>query len=449
MNGSELAAVVLAGGLGTRMRSARPKHLHPLLGRRLVDWVIDATRALEPARLVVVSSPDFAGEFDGVEVAVQETARGTGDALASAKDALAAHTGEVLVLSGDSPLLRPETLASLLETHRGGDAAATVLTFRRNDPGSYGRIVRGDDGSVRAIVEAPDATPEELALDEVNSSIYVFRGEALWPALDRLDPANAQDELYLTDAVRHLADAGERVIAFEADDPTEPEGVNTRVELAEAAAALRNRINEAHMLAGVTIVDPATTWIEPSVEIEADAVIGPFTVLNGRTTVGEGASVGPHVVAVDAAIGPRVLVGPFCYLRPGTVLEAGAKAGTFVEIKNSRVGEGTKVPHLSYLGDADVAEGANIGAGNITANFAHKPGQPKKRTTIGRNVRTGVQNAFIAPVEIGDGAWIGAGSVITRDVPPGALGIARARQENREGYAARGSDQSEGTSDDD
>ena len=449
MNGSELAAVVLAGGLGTRMRSARPKHLHPLLGRRLVDWVIDAGRALEPARLVVVSSPDFAGEFDGVEVAVQETARGTGDALASAKDALAAHTGEVLVLSGDSPLLRPETLASLLETHRGGDAAATVLTFRRNDPGSYGRIVRGDDGSVRAIVEAPDATPEELALDEVNSSIYVFRGEALWPALDRLDTANAQDELYLTDAVRHLADAGERVIAFEADDPTEPEGVNTRVELAEAAAALRNRINEAHMLAGVTIVDPATTWIEPSVEIEADAVIGPFTVLNGRTTVGEGASVGPHVVAVDAAIGPRVLVGPFCYLRPGTVLEAGAKAGTFVEIKNSRVGEGTKVPHLSYLGDADVAEGANIGAGNITANFAHKPGQPKKRTTIGRNVRTGVQNAFIAPVEIGDGAWIGAGSVITRDVPPGALGIARARQENREGYAARESDQSEGTSDDD
>ena len=449
MNASRLAAVVLAGGLGTRMRSATPKHLHALLGRRLVDWVIEAGRALEPARLVVVSSPDFAGEFDGVEVAVQERPRGTGDALASAKDALAAQAGEVLVLSGDAPLLRPETLASLLEAHRSGDAAATVLTFRRDDPGSYGRIVRGDDGGVRAIVEATDATPEELALDEVNSSIYVFRGEALWPALDRLDAANAQGELYLTDAVRHLVDDGERVLAFEADDPTEPEGVNTRVELAAAAAALRDRINEAHMLAGVTIVDPATTWIEPSVEIEPDAVIGPFTVLNGRTTVGEGASVGPHVVAVDAAIGPRVLVGPFCYLRPGTVLEAGAKAGTFVEIKNSRVGEGTKVPHLSYLGDADVAEGANIGAGNITANFAHKPGEPKKRTTIGRNVRTGVHNAFIAPVEIGDGAWIGAGSVITRDVPSGALGIARARQENKEGYAARGSDQSEGTSDDD
>jgi bifunctional UDP-N-acetylglucosamine pyrophosphorylase/glucosamine-1-phosphate N-acetyltransferase len=449
VNSSRLAAVVLAGGLGTRMRSATPKHLHLLLGRRLVDWVIEAGRALEPARLVVVSSPDFAGEFDGVEVAVQVRPRGTGDALASAKDALATHAGEVLVLSGDAPLLRPETLAALLEAHRSGDATATVLTFRRDDPGTYGRIVRGDDGGVRAIVEATDATPEQLALDEVNSSIYVFRGEALWPALDRLDPANAQGELYLTDAVRHLVDDGERVLGFEADDPTEPEGVNTRVELAAAAGALRDRINEAHMLAGVTIVDPATTWIEPSVEIEADAVIGPFTVLNGGTTVGAGANVGPHVVAVDAAIGPRVLVGPFCYLRPGTVLEAGAKAGTFVEIKNSRVGEGTKVPHLSYIGDADVGEGVNIGAGNITANFAHKPGQPKGRTTIGRNVRTGVHNAFIAPVEIGDGAWIGAGSVITRDVPPGALGIARARQENKEGYAARGSDQSEGTSDDD
>ncbi|HEV2902886.1 MAG TPA: bifunctional UDP-N-acetylglucosamine diphosphorylase/glucosamine-1-phosphate N-acetyltransferase GlmU [Gaiellaceae bacterium] len=449
MNGSELAAVVLAGGLGTRMRSATPKHLHLLLGRRLVDWVIEAGRALDPARLVVVSSPDFASEFDGVEVAVQETARGTGDALASARDSLAAHAGDVLVLSGDAPLLRTESLASLLETHRAAGAAATVLTFRRGDPGDYGRIVRGNDGGIRAIVEATDATPEQLAVDEVNSSIYVFRGEALWPTLERLDPANAQGELYLTDAVRHLVDAGERVLAHEADDPIEPEGVNTRVELAAAAAALRDRINEAHMLAGVTIVDPATTWIEASVEIQPDVVIGPFTMLNGGTTVGEGASVGSHVVAVDAVIGPRVLVGPFCYLRPGTVLEAGAKAGTFVEIKNSRVGEGTKVPHLSYIGDADVGDGANVGAGNITANFAHKPGQPKGRTTIGRNVRTGVHNAFIAPVEIGDGAWIGAGSVITRDVPAGALGIARARQENKEGYAERGTDRTEGTSDDD
>ena len=449
MNGSQLATVVLAGGLGTRMRSTTPKHLHPLLGRRLVDWVIEAGRGLEPARLVVVSSPDHAGEFDGVEVAVQATARGTGDALASAKDALAAHEGDVLVLAGDSPLLRPESLAALLETHRREGAAATVLTFRRGDPASYGRIIRAGDGSIGGIVEASDATPAELAVDEVNSSTYVFRGRALWPVLERLDPANAQGELYLTDAVRHLVDAGERVVAHEAEDPSEPEGVNTRVELAAAAAALRDRINEAHMLAGVTIVDPATTWIDASVEIEADVVIGPFTVLNGRTTVGEGASVGPHVVAVDARIGPRVLVGPFCYLRPGTVLEAGSKAGTFVEIKNSRVGEGTKVPHLSYIGDADIGEGTNIAAGNITVNFPHEPGRPKSRTTIGKNVRTGVQNAFVAPVDIGDGAWVAAGSVITKDVPPGALAVARARQENKEGYAARQADGSEGAERDD
>ena len=239
-------------------------------------------------------------------------------------------------------------------------------------------------------------------------------------------------------AVRLLVEAGERVVGHVAPDPSEPEGVNTRVELAGAAAALRDRINEGHMLAGATIVDSATTWIEPTVELERDVVIEPFTVLRGHTKVAEGAQVGPHVVAVDAEIGPGVTVGPFCYLRPGTVLEAGAKAGTFVEIKNSRVGERTKVPHLSYIGDAQIGAGTNVAAGNITVNFSHTPGKPKGRTTIGRNVRTGVQNAFVAPVEIGDGAWIAAGSVITKDVPPGALAVARARQENKEGYTARG-----------
>jgi bifunctional UDP-N-acetylglucosamine pyrophosphorylase/glucosamine-1-phosphate N-acetyltransferase len=437
---SDLAAVVLAGGLGTRMRSATPKHLHPLLGRRLVDWVIEAARGLGAARVVVVTSPDFADEFRGVDVAVQPEPKGTGDALSAARAPLGDHAGDVLVLSGDSPLLRPESLQELVEAHRREDAAATVLTFRRADPATYGRILRNGSGAVRAIVEATDASPEELEIDEVNSSTYVFRAEALWPALERIEPANAQGELYLTDAVRVLAEAGERVAAHEAADAREPEGVNTRVEFAGAAAALRDRINEAHMLAGVTIVDPATTWIEPTVELAADAVIEPFTVLSGRTAVGEGARVGSHTVAVDAEIGPRVTVGPFCYLRPGTVLEAGAKAGTFVEIKNSQVGEGTKVPHLSYIGDAEIGAGTNVAAGNITVNYPHEPGKPKSRTTIGRNVRTGVQNAFVAPVEIGDGAWIAAGSVITKDVPPGALAVARARQENKEGYAARGAD---------
>lgn len=435
---THLAAVVLAAGLGTRMRSATPKHLHLVLGRRLVDWVIEAARGLGVARVVVVSSPDFAEEYGSVEVALQNEPLGTGHAVAAAREALEGHDGDVLVLAGDAPLLTSASLEALVANHRHSEAAATVLTFKKEDPGSYGRIVRGDDGSVRAIVEASDASEEEAAIDEVNSSIYVFAGAKLWPLLERLAPSNAQGELYLTDAIGLLVEEGEKVGAQPALDPLEAEGVNTRVELAAAAAALRDRVNEAHMLAGVTIVDPATTWIDPTVELEPDAVVEPFTVLNGRTTVGEGARVGPHVVAVDAEIGPRVTVGPFCYLRPGTVLEADAKAGTFVEIKNSRVGEGTKVPHLSYIGDADIGEGTNIAAGNITVNFPHESGKPKGRTTIGRNVRTGVQNAFVAPIEIGDDAWVAAGSVLTKDVPPGALAVARARQENKEGYAERG-----------
>jgi bifunctional UDP-N-acetylglucosamine pyrophosphorylase / glucosamine-1-phosphate N-acetyltransferase len=419
------------------MRSEQPKHVHPLLGRRLVDWVADAVRSLDPDPLVVVTAPAYAQAFDGFDIAIQEEPLGTGHAVIAARSSLDGYQGDVVVLAGDAPLLRAETLRELLETHRRAQAAATVLTFTREDPGSYGRIVRADDGSIRAIVEATDLSPDEQAITELNSSIYVFDAASLWPTLERLDPANAQGELYLTDAVRLLVEDGARIAAHQAE-PEEAEGVNTRIELAAAAAALRDRINEQHMLNGVTIVDPGTTWIEPSVELQPDATIHPFTVLRGQTRVGAGAEVGPHVVAVDAQIGERVLVGPFCYLRPGTVLEADAKAGTFVEIKNSRVGARTKIPHLSYIGDAEIGERTNIAAGNITVNFPHEPGKPKSRTTIGSDVRTGVQNAFVAPVEIGEGAWIAAGSVITKDVPPGALAVARARQENKEGYASRG-----------
>jgi bifunctional UDP-N-acetylglucosamine pyrophosphorylase/glucosamine-1-phosphate N-acetyltransferase len=430
---AKLAAVVMAAGQGTRMRSRVPKHLHPLLGRRVVDWVIDAARPLDPDPLVVVSSPEHRDAFDGLRVAVQEQPHGTGDAVRAARGELdGAKT--VLVLSGDHPLLSAELLGALLETHHDEQAAATVLTFRPADVRTYGRIVRDGDGALERIVEAADASPEELEITEVNSSIYVFAGELLWPALERLEPANAQGELYLTDVVRDLVQQGRKVAVHLAADAGDVEpGVNTRVELAAAAAALRDRINAGHMLAGATIVDPATTWIDPSVTIEPDATIEPFTVLRGRTTVGSGAVVGPHAVAVDTDIGAGALVGPFCYLRPGTVLEEGAKAGTFVEIKNSRIGERTKVPHLSYLGDAEVGEDTNIAAGNITVNYPHEPGRAKGRTTIGRNVRTGVDNAFVAPVTIGDDAWIAAGSVITEDVPPGALAIARARQVNKEG----------------
>jgi bifunctional UDP-N-acetylglucosamine pyrophosphorylase / glucosamine-1-phosphate N-acetyltransferase len=418
------------------MRSETPKHLHPLLGRRLVDWVIEAVRELDPKPLVVVTSPDAEDAFDGLDVAVQQEPRGTGDAAAAARQALDGFGGDVLVVSGDAAAIPSEILEQLVETHRNAKAAATVLSFERDDPGDYGRIVRSANGDLEAIVEAGDATDEQRAITEVNSSIYVFAAEKLWPALEQLRPENRQGELYLTDTVRELVGQGETVAVFKAAADVEI-GVNTRAELAATAAQLRERINEAHMLAGVTIVDPQTTWIDPSVELEPDSTIQPFTILQGASKIARGAEVGPHAVVADAEVGPDALVGPFCYLRPGTVLEAGAKAGAFVEVKNSRLGAGVKAAHQSYIGDADIGEGTNIGAGNITANFPHEEGKPKGRTKIGRNVRTGVHNAFVAPVEIGDDAWIGAGSVITKDVPPEALAVARTRQENKKGYVRR------------
>ena len=423
----------MAAGLGTRMKSALPKHLHPLLGRRLVDWVIDAALAVGPDQLVVVTSPDHRDAFPGVDVAVQKEPLGTGDAVRAAHSTVDGAS-ELLVLSGDHPLLTAAALEQLLAAHRGAGAAATVLSFEPPDPRSYGRILRDGDGRLRAIVEAADASTEELAVREVNSSIYVFASDRLWPALERLEPHNAQGELYLSDAVRLIVESGEEVAVHLAPDAGEIEGVNTRAELAAAAAVLRERINERHMLAGVTIVDPSTTWIDASVALAADAVIEPFTVLRGSTSVAEGAVVGPHAVAVDAAIGPRALVGPFCYLRPGTVLEEGAKAGTFVELKQAHIGKGAKVPHLSYFGDAEVGEGTNVGAGTITANLSHKPGVGKQRTKVGRDVKVGIQNSLVAPVEIGDGSWTAPHSAITEDVPPDSLAGFPPRQETKEGY---------------
>ena len=431
----KLAAIVMAGGLGTRMRSETAKHLHPLLGKRMVDWVIDAARGVDPERLIVVTSPETEEAIggDGLTVAVQPEARGTGDAVAAARELLAGFDGDVLVLSGDSPLLTATLLHELVAAH-APEAAATLLTFVPERPLPYGRIVRGDNGDVRAIVEEADASEEERAIRELNAATYVFDAAELWRALDELKPDNVQGELYLTDTIRALAGAGKHVRAYRVDDADAAVGINTRAELAYAAAILRDRINEHHMLAGTTIVDPQATWIEADVRLEPDTVLHPFTVLRGATCVRRGAEVGPHVVAVDAEIGERCLVGPFCYLRPGTVLQAGAKAGAFVEIKNSSVGEGSKVPHLSYIGDAEIGAGTNIGAGGITVNYPHEPGKPKGRTKIGSNVRTGVQNAFVAPIEIGDDAWIAVGSVVTDDVPPGSLAGFAARQVTKEGY---------------
>ena len=429
----------MAGGLGTRMRSSVPKHFHELLGRRMVDWIIEAGRSAGADPIVVVASPATLDAFGAspVEVAIQERPLGTGDAVRCARPALAAHEGDVLVLSGDTPVLTAGLLEQLVATHRSERAAATVLSAEPPDPRLYGRIVRGPDGSVLRIVEGTDANEEEQQIGEINSSIYVFRSDVLWGALERIEAHNVQGELYLTDAIAIIVGDGGKVAAHVAPDSREADGVNTRSELARAAAVLRDRINEEHMLAGVTIVDPPTTWIEPTVEIEPDVTIQPFSMLRGATRVSAGAEIGANTVAIDAHIGSNATIGPFCYLRPGTVLGDSSKAGTFVEIKNSRIGDRTKVPHLSYIGDAVIGDDTNVGAGAITANYAHKPGEPKARTTIGSNVRTGIHNGFIAPLEVGDGAWIAAGSVITQDVPADALGIARPRQENKEGYAAR------------
>jgi bifunctional UDP-N-acetylglucosamine pyrophosphorylase/glucosamine-1-phosphate N-acetyltransferase len=430
---SDFAAVIMAAGLGTRMKSATPKHLHPLLGRRLIDWVVAAVEPLGADPVVLVVAPDAVHAFEGRDIAVQEQPLGTGDSLRAAHPNVAGAK-QLLVVSGDHPRLSSELLQQLVDEHRRTGAAATVLSFEPPDPRAYGRIVRDENGRLQQIVENADASEAQRAIREVNSSIYVFEADKLWPALERIEPVNAQGELYLTDAVRLLVESREEVAVFKAPEAGEVEGVNTRVELADAGSFLRARVNKEHMLAGVTIVDPDTTWIEPDVELAADSTIHPFTVLRGKTRVAAGAEVGPHVVAVDAEIGAGALVGPFTYLRPGAKLGAGAKAGTFVEIKNSDIGAGAKVPHLSYIGDAEIGEGTNVGAGNITANFPHEPGRAKGRTKIGRNVRTGIHNGFEAPVEIGDDAWIAGGAYIKEDVPPESLAGFPPKQITKEGY---------------
>ena len=413
----KLAAVVMAAGIGRRMKSATPKQLHPLLGRRMVDWVVEAARGAGVERIVVVVSPQTSDQLEGVEVVVQEEPLGTGDAVRCARPALEDFRGDVLVLNGDVPALRPETIVALVDMHRAAGAAATVLSFEPADAGAYGRIVRDGDGRLARIVEAADASAEELALREVNSGIYVFKAQQLWPALERLDAHNAQGELYVTDTLGVLVADGEPCAVQIADDPLEAEGVNTRAELALAAASLRDRINEAHMLAGVTIVDPASTWIEAGVEIEPDVVVHPYTVIRCGVRVESGAE-----------------IGPFAYVRAVSVIGEGAKIGTFVEVKNTALGPGAKIPHLSYVGDAEVGERTNVAAGNITANFKHEAGIPKARTKIGRNVRTGVDNVFDAPVEIGDDSWIAPGAVITDDVPPGSLAGFAPRQVTKKGW---------------
>jgi bifunctional UDP-N-acetylglucosamine pyrophosphorylase/glucosamine-1-phosphate N-acetyltransferase len=446
--------VILAAGQGTRMRSATPKLLHEVCGRAIIAWPVAAARAAGAGKVVVVEGPDrpLQALLDGnVTVAVQQEPRGTADAVKAAAEQIdGADT--VIVLNADHPLIQAETLAGLAEAHARSGAAATLATAVLDDPSGYGRVVRAPDGTVERVVEtkAPgDATELELRIREISTGIYAFEGAALLAALDEVRSDNAQGELYLPDVLPIMRARERSVLAYEIDDASEL-GINDRVGLAKVRAVAQQRIHEQHMLAGVTIVDPATTVIDVDVRIGQDTVIAPFSSLHGATEIGGGAHVGPLSTLIDtrvgdgasivhsylkgADVGDGVSVGPFAYLRPGAVLRAGSKAGTFVEIKNSDIGAGTKVPHLSYIGDTDIGEGTNIGAGTITANY---DGKNKSRTSIGSGAFVSVDTMFVAPVSLGDGAYTAAGSVITDDVPPGALGIARARQKNIDGYTER------------
>ena len=434
--------LILAAGQGTRMRSGTPKVLHEICGRAMIMWPIAAATAAGAARIVVVDSPARPLEGmlpDGVESAVQPQPNGTGGAVAAGM----AAAGElepsetVLVLIGDAPLVDAEVIAGLLDAHHAGGHAATMATTVMSDPTGYGRVVRSDDGAVARVVESKgggDATAQELHIREINTGIFAFRAGALARALPLLSADNAQGELYLPQVIEVLGTLGESVAAHEVADEDVVLGVNDRAGLARVTAVAQARINGAHMAAGVTIVDPSATVIDVGVEIGPDTVIEPFTTIRGSSRIGAGCTI-RHSYIVDAVIEDGASVGPFAYLRPGAVLRAGSKVGTFVEVKNSDIGAGTKVPHLSYIGDADVGPGSNLGAATITANY---DGRAKHRTTIGSGVRTGVDTTLVAPVALGDDSYTGAGSVVTDDVPPGALAVARARQRNIDGYAERG-----------
>ncbi|HZJ29200.1 MAG TPA: bifunctional UDP-N-acetylglucosamine diphosphorylase/glucosamine-1-phosphate N-acetyltransferase GlmU [Solirubrobacterales bacterium] len=462
----------MAAGQGTRMRSAIPKVLHPVCGRPMVAWPVLAARAAGAERIAVIASPgrDLGpGLPPGTETVLQPEADGTGGAVRAASELLAglAPNATVVVLSGDVPLVGAETITELLATHHEAGAAATVLTALLEDPGTYGRVVRDEQGHVARIVEtkeAGDADPAELEIREINTGIYAFEAAPLLAALERISNDNAQGEYYLPDvlpliatgaagaagAERGAGGAGGTVAARVAEDHAVLLGVNNRADLAAVEAEARRRILHRHLLNGVTITDPASTWVDADVELAADVTLHPGTYLRGATRIGAGSQVGPHATITDGTLAERVTVlhsvvtdssigedsqiGPFAHLRPGTILQPGARAGTFVELKNSELGPGAKVPHLAYVGDADIGAGANLGAGTITANY---DGFRKHRTRVGDNARVGVDTMLIAPVDIGPGAYTGGGSVISEDVPAGALGISRPAQENIEGFAER------------
>ncbi|MFD3381262.1 MULTISPECIES: bifunctional UDP-N-acetylglucosamine diphosphorylase/glucosamine-1-phosphate N-acetyltransferase GlmU [unclassified Streptomyces] len=453
------AVVVLAAGEGTRMKSATPKVLHDICGRSLVGHVLAAARELEPEHLVVVVgharekvTAHLTDTAPGVRTAVQAEQNGTGHAVRMALEELGGGIdGTVVVVCGDTPLLTGGTLRDLAANHTTDGNAVTVLTAEVPDATGYGRIVRdGVSGAVTAIVEHKDASESQRAIREINSGVFAFDGQLLADALGKVRTDNSQGEEYLTDVLGILREAGHRVGASVAGDHREIAGINNRVQLSEARRILNDRLLHRAMLAGVTVVDPASTWIDVTVTFEQDAIVHPGTQLQGATHLAEGAEVGPNsrlkdtrvgagaridnTVSDGAEVGPQANVGPYAYLRPGTRLGLKAKVGTYVETKNASIGEGTKVPHLSYVGDATIGEYTNIGAASVFVNY---DGEAKHHTTVGSHCKTGSDNMFVAPVTVGDGSYTAAGSVITKDVPPGSLAVARGQQRNIEGWVAR------------
>jgi len=453
---SPLAAVVLCAGKGTRMKSDTAKVLQPLLGRPMAWYSLRLAFELEARNVVAVVGhqadqvkASLAKLFEGqpLSFALQAEQRGTGDAVNAARGALQGFHGGVMILYGDVPLLQPSTLKALVDAWRQSKATLAMISCRPPDPKMYGRVVRGRDGKVTGIVEFKDATPEVKAIGEINAGIYIADSAFLWDALSKLEPKNAQGELYLTDIVAAAARSG-TVTVIEAD-AAEVEGVNDKVELAARARVLQQRVNERHMLAGVTLVHPESTFIDDAVEIGPDTTIGPFvslgpgceigarvtigqgSVLN-HTTIGDGSEVKPYSVLDEAHVGPKCVIGPFARCRPGTHLEEGVHVGNFVETKKAHLGRGTKANHLTYLGDAEIGAGCNVGAGTITCNY---DGVNKFVTTMGDGVFIGSDSQLVAPVKIGDGAFIAAGSTITEDVPKDALALSRSKQVTKEGWA--------------
>lgn len=434
----DFAAVILAAGKGTRMKSELPKVLHQMAGQSLVEYAVEAARAAGASRicLVVGHGAEQVQECLGPDYlyAIQSQQLGTGHALQTALPAFSPLPEALLVLCGDTPLLRGETLRALAQQFFAEEADCTVMSAVLPEGGNYGRILRDEDGQVQGIVEARDSSPEQLAIREINSGVYCFRSSALLEVIGELRPNNDQGELYLTDVLASLRQRGRRVTAFVCPDADEILGVNDRAQLAELTALMRRRINRRWMLSGVTMVDPETAYIDAKVEIGPDTVLEPQVYLHGSTKIGAACKVGPGVKVVDSQVGDGCILGPFTYLRPGTILEEKVKAGHFVEIKKSHIGKGSKVPHLSYIGDAIIGEGVNIGCGTITCNY---DGVHKHTTVIEDQAFIGSNTNLVPPVTVGKRATVAAGSTITMDVPAEALGVARGQQRNIEGWALK------------